>query len=38
MDPKIDPARLILGDSAKKKVLQGPSKVNIGSKMCSKFK
>ena len=32
----MDPVRLILGDSAKKKALQGPSKVNIGSKMCSR--
>ena len=27
MDPKVDPARLILGDPCRLKVLQGPSKV-----------
>ena len=29
MDPKIDPARLILGDPCRSKALQGPSKVQI---------
>ena len=29
MDPKIDPARLILGDPCKEKTLQGPFNVHI---------
>ena len=29
MDPKIDPARLILGDPCRSKALQGPSKDQI---------
>ena len=29
MDPKIDPARLILGNPCQLKALQGPSKVQI---------
>ena len=29
LDPKIDPARLILGDPCRLKALQGPSKVQI---------
>ena len=30
MNPKMDPARLILGEPCKKMVLQGPLKVHIG--------